>query len=228
MLLICLLACQSAPLALPPLVPVEPARSEAAIRIEQPAGDAQLTIEAVSNDASVVVERAADAQGLAVSIVTPLQRQSATTRALVYRAPVGAVRLGQARLTSGFGLRHHPILGGVRFHQGVDLAAPFGAPIFSADAGVVSMAGWHRGYGLLVALNHARGMQSRYGHMSRLLPTKAMRLPSGEKAARPPKGVSMVACSREGVPSAGLSCARAGAAMPSVAPMTIALIRLMP
>lgn len=71
-------------------------------------------------------------------------------------------------LTSGFGLRPHPLLGVLRTHSGVDLAASFGSPIVATSDGVVNTSGWAGGYGLLVALDHGAGLQTRYGHMSRL------------------------------------------------------------
>jgi murein DD-endopeptidase MepM/ murein hydrolase activator NlpD len=71
-------------------------------------------------------------------------------------------------LTSGFGMRWHPVLGGRRQHKGVDLAAPAGTPIFAAADGVVGRADWFAGYGLFVALEHGGTIETRYGHMSRL------------------------------------------------------------
>lgn len=71
-------------------------------------------------------------------------------------------------LTSGFGLRQHPILGTLRVHSGVDLAASFGSPIVATSDGMVNVADWAGGYGLLVALDHGGGLQTRYAHMSRL------------------------------------------------------------
>ena len=76
--------------------------------------------------------------------------------------------LGLERVTSGFGLRLHPILGGLRQHNGVDLAASIGTPIRATGDGVVVRAGWSGGYGLLVAINHGDRTETRYGHMSRL------------------------------------------------------------
>ena len=70
-------------------------------------------------------------------------------------------------LTSGFGLRQHPLLGTVRTHSGVDLAASYGSPIVATSDGVVGAAAWSGGYGLLVALDHGNGLQTRYAHMSR-------------------------------------------------------------
>jgi murein DD-endopeptidase MepM/ murein hydrolase activator NlpD len=72
------------------------------------------------------------------------------------------------RVTSGFGNRFHPILGYARMHQGVDLAASYGAPIAAAGPGKVVSAGWAGGYGREVIIAHGGGIQTRYGHMSRL------------------------------------------------------------
>lgn len=79
------------------------------------------------------------------------------------RMPVAAYGL-----TSSFGFRQHPLLGVVRAHSGIDLAASSGSPIFATSDGRVGTADWRGGYGLFVALDHGGGVQTRYGHMSRL------------------------------------------------------------
>jgi murein DD-endopeptidase MepM/ murein hydrolase activator NlpD len=71
-------------------------------------------------------------------------------------------------LTSGFGERFHPILGYERFHAGVDLGAAAGTPIVAAADGKVVSAGWAGGYGRAVAIAHAGGIETKYGHMSRI------------------------------------------------------------
>jgi murein DD-endopeptidase MepM/ murein hydrolase activator NlpD len=72
------------------------------------------------------------------------------------------------RVTSGFGSRFHPILGYRRMHSGLDLAAAYGTPIAAAADGRVVSAGWSGGYGRLVRLAHSGGVQTMYGHMSRI------------------------------------------------------------
>ena len=72
------------------------------------------------------------------------------------------------RVTSGFGERFHPILHTERFHKGVDLAASAGTPIVAAADGKVVGAGWHGGYGRQVEIAHADGIETSYGHMSRI------------------------------------------------------------
>lgn len=72
------------------------------------------------------------------------------------------------KLSSDFGMRWHPVLGGRHQHKGVDLAAPAGTPIRASADGVVSRADWFSSYGLYVSLEHGGNIETRYGHMSRL------------------------------------------------------------
>ncbi|MHB1253625.1 MAG: murein hydrolase activator EnvC family protein [Candidatus Humimicrobiaceae bacterium] len=70
------------------------------------------------------------------------------------------------RLISGFGMRRHPIFGGMRMHTGVDLAAPSGTPIFAADGGEVLQASYSGGYGNSILIYHGGGFATFYAHMS--------------------------------------------------------------
>ena len=69
-------------------------------------------------------------------------------------------------LTSGFGMRNHPVLGGRRQHNGVDLAAPRGTPVYATADGSVGMAQWYSSYGNYVQIEHGGQLQTRYGHLS--------------------------------------------------------------
>ena len=71
-----------------------------------------------------------------------------------------------ARISSGFGMRLHPILGLVRMHDGIDYAAPWGSPVYAAGDGVVEQAQWLGGYGRWVKLSHPGGWETGYGHLS--------------------------------------------------------------
>jgi murein DD-endopeptidase MepM/ murein hydrolase activator NlpD len=73
-----------------------------------------------------------------------------------------------AALTSGFGMRTHPVLGGRRGHKGVDLAMPTGTPVYATADGMVSKAEWFSSYGLYISLEHGAQIQTRFGHLSRL------------------------------------------------------------
>jgi len=85
------------------------------------------------------------------------------------------------RLSSPFGMRRHPLTGKVRMHEGVDLAGAYGSPLYATADGVVSFAGWAGGYGRLVKIQHARGIETRYGHMSKIRVKKGQRVSQGER-----------------------------------------------
>lgn len=71
-------------------------------------------------------------------------------------------------LTSGFGSRVHPITGQVRVHTGIDMAAPTGTPVRAVADGVIEVAGSSGGYGNLITIRHATGIETYYGHLSRI------------------------------------------------------------
>jgi murein DD-endopeptidase MepM/ murein hydrolase activator NlpD len=75
-----------------------------------------------------------------------------------------------ARLTSGFGMRFHPILGYSRMHKGVDFGVPIGTPVMAAGAGTITFMGWESGYGKFVLINNGNGYSTGYGHLSRFAP----------------------------------------------------------
>jgi len=82
------------------------------------------------------------------------------------QAGLGAPVAG--RMTSGFGMRRHPILGYARMHAGIDFAASYGAPIYATSDGQVRFAGRHGGHGNYVRLDHGGGIGTGYAHMSRI------------------------------------------------------------
>ena len=91
-------------------------------------------------------------------------RQGSTARNFLMRRPVSC---GEARLTSGFGRRRHPMLLVERMHLGEDWACAPGTPIMAAGSGVVEAAGPKGELGKHVRILHANGYKTTYGHMSR-------------------------------------------------------------
>src|SRR3546814_20034919 len=81
--------------------------------------------------------------------------EGASVRRSLMRTPIDG-----ARLSSGFGMRKHPILGYSRMHKGTDFAAPSGTPIYAAGNGVVDYAGRNGGYGKYVRLRHGSTYQT--------------------------------------------------------------------
>ncbi len=77
------------------------------------------------------------------------------------------VRGDDVRLTSGFGVRYHPLLNTRKMHTGVDWATAPGTPILASGNGVIEEAG-HKGYyGNYIRIRHANGYHTAYGHMAR-------------------------------------------------------------
>lgn len=72
------------------------------------------------------------------------------------------------RMSSDFGMRSHPVLGGMRMHKGIDLSSPIGTPVYATADGVISRADWFSSYGLFISIEHGGDVQTRYGHLSRL------------------------------------------------------------
>ena len=73
------------------------------------------------------------------------------------------------KVVSGFGPRKHPIAGVVRQHNGVDIDAPYGAPVYAAASGRVLVASGMGGYGLTVVIDHGDGLSTLYAHLSQIL-----------------------------------------------------------
>lgn len=71
------------------------------------------------------------------------------------------------KFTSGYGVRSDPFHGKAGFHNGVDLSAPTGTPVFATADGVVSEVGSGARLGTYVRITHRDGTESTYGHMSR-------------------------------------------------------------
>jgi murein DD-endopeptidase MepM/ murein hydrolase activator NlpD len=90
-----------------------------------------------------------------------------------------------AAFTSGYGLRSDPFRGGAAMHAGIDLAGPLGTPIYATADGMVQRAGWNSGgYGNLIEVDHGRGIQTRYGHLSQVLVHPGQQVKRGQLIAR--------------------------------------------
>ena len=83
-------------------------------------------------------------------------------------------------MSSNFGMRVHPVLGGFRMHKGVDLPASTGTPIHATADGVIGRADWFGGYGLCVEIEHGANLETRYGHMSRIAVAEGQHVHKGD------------------------------------------------
>ncbi len=75
--------------------------------------------------------------------------------------------LDGARLSSGFGMRKHPISGFNKIHKGVDFAAPTGTPIYAGGNGVIEYIGNNGGYGKYIRIRHNNEYKTAYAHLSK-------------------------------------------------------------
>ncbi|WP_213981765.1 M23 family metallopeptidase [Sphingomonas sp. dw_22] len=82
--------------------------------------------------------------------------------------------------TSTFGVRSDPFRGTAAMHAGVDIPGAIGTPIYATADGVISHAGRQGGYGNLVQINHGRGLETRYGHLSKILVADNTRVKRGQ------------------------------------------------
>jgi murein DD-endopeptidase MepM/ murein hydrolase activator NlpD len=86
-----------------------------------------------------------------------------STRKTLMKTPIDG-----ARISSGFGMRRHPVLGYTKMHKGMDFAAPTGTPIYAAGDGKVEYAGRFSSYGNYIKISHNSKLKTAYAHMSRL------------------------------------------------------------
>lgn len=87
-------------------------------------------------------------------------------------------------ITSTFGSRTDPVLGGQGYHEGLDIANDYGTPIVATAAGTVTFAGYTTGgYGNLVEIDHGNGFVTRYGHNSVVLVSPGMHVDQGQTIA---------------------------------------------
>jgi murein DD-endopeptidase MepM/ murein hydrolase activator NlpD len=84
-----------------------------------------------------------------------------SVRKALLRTPVDG-----ARITSGFGMRNHPVLGFSKMHKGVDFATPIGTPVYAAGDGTVEKAGPWDSYGNYLRIRHTATYATAYGHLS--------------------------------------------------------------
>lgn len=102
-----------------------------------------------------------------------------SNRRSLMRTPVDG-----ARVSSGFGMRFHPVLHFTRMHKGTDFAAPIGTPVYASANGKIIVAGCcHGDAGTMIAIQHDNGWVTHYFHLSKIMPgiVAGMRVTQGER-----------------------------------------------
>jgi hypothetical protein len=122
----------------------------------------------------------------------PSVRPAATSKPIAF-ANTGANEYGSeliyplsspAPTTSSFGWRSHPITGNRRFHSGIDIGAPMGAPVIAAGSGTIVSSGWLGGYGKAIVIQHNGVQQTLYGHLSEVFVQSGQRIEQGTVIGR--------------------------------------------
>ncbi|HVT11670.1 MAG TPA: peptidoglycan DD-metalloendopeptidase family protein [Fimbriimonadaceae bacterium] len=130
-----------------------------------------------------------DEQSITSEIRAYQARQRRPTRPGQKPEPLPPYRGGRfmqpvaGRLTSGFGMRYHPILHITRMHTGCDFGAPIGATIRAAADGVVIHSSYMRGYGNVVIIDHGGGLSTVYAHCSKIIVSDGQRVRRGQYIA---------------------------------------------
>jgi murein DD-endopeptidase MepM/ murein hydrolase activator NlpD len=91
------------------------------------------------------------------------------------RKPIDAMKL-----SSAYGMRVHPVTGRLARHNGIDIPAPHGTPIYATADGIIGRAQRLGGYGLYVEVEHGNNIQTRYGHMSSFVVASGQRVKKGD------------------------------------------------
>ncbi|WP_459788239.1 M23 family metallopeptidase [Alteriqipengyuania sp. 357] len=88
--------------------------------------------------------------------------------------------LENAVMTSGYGMRNHPVLRKRANHKGIDLAAPTGTPIYATADGTVERANWFSSYGNYIQIGHGNAIETRFAHLSRIVVSDGQQVRKGD------------------------------------------------
>src|SRR3546814_13105374 len=83
-------------------------------------------------------------------------------------------------LSSSYGMRVHPVTGRVARHNGIDIPAPRGTPLYATADGIVGRAQRLGGYGNYVKVEHGHAIQTRSGHMSSYIVRSGQQVKQGD------------------------------------------------
>jgi len=141
-------------------------------------GGRPLTLDELSRAVDLTADAFAQQNGELSLLESELLYREVSARLVPSAQP-----LADALVGSRYGSRIDPFTGRRVAHEGLDFAAPVGAPILAAAAGVVVVAGRHPGYGNQVDVDHGNGLVTRYAHASKLEVAEGEIVKQGQKIA---------------------------------------------
>lgn len=156
----------------------------------------QVELKGVRQDKAAIVGQLWNKQEDLERVLRQLDREEAAIAARIaaYNASAGKTtglapfrgrfsKPAAGPITSGFGMRHHPILRRTRMHNGVDIGAGHGSSITAAADGIVISASYSSGYGNNVIIDHGGGISTLYAHCSRMFVSGGQKVKRGQKIA---------------------------------------------
>jgi len=137
----------------------------------------------------------AQKRALYEQVVEDLERESKELEELIRQIQAGSRRIAivsrgallwplEGEITSGFGVRRHPLFRIAKMHTGVDIASTWGTPVRAAGDGEVIYAGWFGGYGKIVVIDHGGGLSTLYAHLSAILVELGQQVKRGQIIGR--------------------------------------------
>lgn len=116
-----------------------------------------------------------DTKSSVSDLLGAMEGRSGTLASFPNKWPVNSTSI-----SSNYGHRIDPISSGSEWHEGIDIPADFGSPVYASAAGTVEFADWNGGYGRYVRIDHGNGYKTAYGHMSGLATTSGHKVAKGE------------------------------------------------
>ncbi|TPG39004.1 M23 family metallopeptidase [Sphingomonas koreensis] len=126
-------------------------------------------------------EAVADAQFR--SLFTTWKKLDTLERGVIAIPAIHPISEAKLIFSSYFGVRSDPFKGTSAMHAGVDMPGPVGTPVYATADGIVERAGRAGGYGNLVEIDHGKGIETRYGHLSKILVNPNERVKRGQLIA---------------------------------------------
>lgn len=145
--------------------------------IQQPSAGFRKVVADETYENNTLVNREIVKQEVVLEAVAKIVKRGTKTPP-TYIKPISG-----GRATSGFGYRKAPTKGATSNHKGQDWATPVGTKVVASCGGVVAKAGWGKGYGYCIYINHEDGSQTRYAHLSKVLVKVGQTVKQGEKIA---------------------------------------------
>lgn len=149
--------------------------------LEETRGDKQLLIEAINNDKALFEKQIKSIEEENVKFMKEIREYAKSAAKWNKKWDGNFAKPCKGSITSGYGMRKHPILGVRKMHTGVDIGAPKGTRVTVGGEGKVIFTGTKRGYGKTVIVDHGNNRTTLYAHLSKISCEAGNHLQEGAK-----------------------------------------------